>query len=175
MKVCAITGHRPGSFSFGYDETAEECRMLKKRIYDILTALYRTGVRQFYVGGAQGVDMWAGELIVQMMQDPEYVGIKLVLAVPFAHYEQKWRTQDKQRLYRLIELCSETVTVGFVNSSQSYLQRNRYMVDRADCLFAVYDGMRSSHSGTCFTVEYAASQNIPIWMLDPETLELTVI
>ena len=173
MKSCAVTGHRPQRFK--YTETSEEGRLLKHRMLGVLSGLYKKGVRRFYVGGALGVDMWVGELLAWLREKPEYPGIELVMALPFENYEKRWEPQEQERLHTLMERCSEVVTVGFMSSPYSYLQRNRYMVDRADCLFAVYDGVRTSHSGTCFTVEYAASKDLPIWMLDPDTLELKTI
>ena len=175
MESCAFTGHRPNKFRFGYDETSDECRLLKRRMLGVLSGLYKKGVRRYYVGGALGADMWAGELIAWLKERPDYPGIELILAAPFPQYERKWSEEEKQRLHRLMERCSETLYIGFADLSSTYLERDRYMVDHADCLFAVYDGIGSPHSGTKYTVEYAAGKDIPIWLLDPDTLELKKI
>lgn len=62
MKSCAIIGHRPTRFKFGYKENMSDCKRLKKRLHDQFLLLYEQGVRSFYVGGALGVDMWAKHL-----------------------------------------------------------------------------------------------------------------
>ena len=46
-------------------------------------------------------------------------------------------------------------------------KRNRYMVDKADMVIAVWNG---SPSGTGKTVAYAKEQGKPVLMIDPESL-----
>jgi len=52
-----------------------------------------------------------------------------------------------------------------------YHARNRYMVDNADRVIAVYDG--SSSGGTAYTVDYARKQGKEIIIINPFTLEQT--
>ena len=98
---CAVTGHRPGRFRFGYQESHEDCRRLKRRMLGIFAELYRRGVRRFYVGGALGVDMWAGELLVWLRRKPAYRELEIILALPFPGHDFCWREEDRQRLHRL--------------------------------------------------------------------------
>ena len=42
-------------------------------------------------------------------------------------------------------------------------QRNRYMVDKADCVIAVWDG---TPGGTGYTVAYAREKGVPVTVLD---------
>ena len=49
-------------------------------------------------------------------------------------------------------------------------KRNRYMVDQADVLIAVWDG---SPSGTGKTVRYAHQQGKPVIIINPVSLDLT--
>lgn len=44
--------------------------------------LYDKGVRCFYDGGALGVDLWSGELLLELKEQPEYSDIELVLVLP---------------------------------------------------------------------------------------------
>ena len=78
--ACAITGHRPTRFRFKYDENNNGCKRIKKRIRDQLIRLYEQGFRQFWVGGALGVDMWAGEILLRLKEQPEYSEIQLMIA-----------------------------------------------------------------------------------------------
>ena len=68
---CAITSQRPTRFKFKYQEYMTSCKRLKKRLHDVFTELYRRGVRRFSVGGALGVDLWAGELLLEMRRQEE--------------------------------------------------------------------------------------------------------
>ena len=54
-----------------------------------------------------------------------------------------------------------------------YHQRNRYLVDHADALLAVYNGL--PEGGTAYTVKYAHSRAKEIVLLDPNNLERTML
>ena len=41
VKSCAITGHRPTRFKFGYKENYAGCKRLKKRLYEQFALLYK--------------------------------------------------------------------------------------------------------------------------------------
>lgn len=105
--------------------------------------LYGQGVRRFLVGGALGVDMWSGEILLKLKLEPEYNDIE-----------------------------AECITVGQKAWRESFIQRNRYLVDHADCSLAVYDNERSIRSGTGMTVHYAEKKELPVIMIHPDTTEV---
>ena len=72
MTSCAISGHRPTRFKFGYKETHTGCKRLKRVMREQFDLLYQQGVREFYVGGALGVDMWAAEILLRMKEQSAY-------------------------------------------------------------------------------------------------------
>ena len=156
LQTCAITGHRPARFKWKYDENNNGCKRLKKRMRDQFVLLYEQGVRQFWVGGALGVDMWAGEILLRLKEQPEYSEIKLM---------------SKKRLAFLIRHSEKTVVVGEKGQALevNYRQRNEYMVDHADCLLAVYDNDRSIRSGTGMTVKYAKEKKLKLVLIHPDT------
>lgn len=122
------------------------------------------GIRRFYVGGALEVDLWAGEILLCLKEQPEYSDIKLVVALPFEGHDAGWDTRSKSRLKFLINHSAEVVTVGTTAKPAAicYKRRNYYMADHADCLLAVYDNDRSVRSGTGMTVNYARQKGLPI-------------
>ena len=169
--TCAITGHRPTRFRFKYDENNNGCKRIKKRIRDQLIQLYEQGFRQFWVGGALGVDMWAGEILLRLKEQLEYSEIQLMIALPFEGHDANWEERSRRRMAFLIKHSTETVIVGEKGSSTAtnYRRRNEYMVDHADCLLTVYDNDRSIRSGTGMTVNYARKQGLPIILIHPDT------
>ena len=56
------------------------------------------------------------------------------------------------------------------DTANDMIERNRYMVDRAKSLIAVYDGKGSG--GTAATVQYAMSKDVKIIVINPDTLEV---
>ena len=71
MNTCAIIGHRPTRFRFKYQENNAGCKRLKKRLHDQFMLLYDNGVRRFLIGGSLGVDIWSGEILLKLKEQPE--------------------------------------------------------------------------------------------------------
>lgn len=170
-KICAITGHRPVRFKWKYNENNNGCKRLKRRLKEQFTLLYGQGVRRFYIGGAHGVDLWSGELLLEMKEQPEYSDIELVLALPFAKQDADWDKRSRHRLSVLRQHSTEVVVVGTTENppAVNYKLRNQYMVDHANCLLAVYDNERELRSGTMQTVNYARRKGLPITLLHPNS------
>ena len=61
----------------------------------------------------------------------------------------------------------------YTSSSGCYHARNRYLVDHADSVLALYNG--SPTGGTAYTVKYACQRNKEIIVIDPATMERRVI
>ena len=169
MKTCAIIGHRPTRFKFKYNENYSGCKRLKKRLRDQFIQLYEQGFRRFLVGGALGVDMWSGEILLELKKQPEYGDIELVIILPHPGHDTRWDERSKKRMAFLRQHCAECVTIGTDTGPESSYKRNRYLVDHADCLVAVYDNNRNVRSGTGMTVRYAKKLGREIFSIDPIT------
>ena len=171
MKACAFTGHRPKSFPWGYDETAPACVALKEVLAEQITALADSGVTGFISGMALGVDLWAAQIVLDLRKKNPV--LKLHCALPCEGQEKKWPA-DKQTQYRSILKQADDVHW----ESRSYtpncmLNRNRYMVDHASVLLAVYNG--EYRSGTGMTVREAQSKHRKIILIHPITREVSYI
>ncbi len=69
----------------------------------------------------------------------------------------------------LLKHCTEHLTIGTDASPESFYKRNRYLVDHADYLVAVYDNDRTVRSGTGQTVQYAEKLGKSIILIHPDT------
>ena len=177
MTSCAVTGHRPSRFKWKYKENDTRCKRLKRVMKEQLVQLYEQGVRRFYVGGALGVDQWAGEILLRLKEQPEYSEIELVVALPFEGHDAEGDARSKSRLKFLVDHSTETVIVGTTATPAAvcYKKRNYYMVDHADCLLAVYDNDRSIRSGTGMTVSFAQKKGLPITLIHPDTSDVSAL
>lgn len=173
MYTCAITGHRPTRFKWKYGEDDNRFKRLKKRLYEQFSVLYGQGVRRFLVGGALGVDMWSGEILLKMKLEPEYQEIELVMVLPYSGHDKRWDERSKHRLAFLMRHITEHIVVGRKPWRESFIQRNRYLVDHANCLLAVYDNDNSIRSGTGATVHYAEKKGLPIIFIHPDTAKVS--
>lgn len=167
--ACAVTGHRPTRFKFKYKENTAGCKRLKKRLRDQFAELYEQGVRRFWVGGAQGVDMWAGEILLRLKETPGYGDLELHMALPGEKQGEAWDKRSRERLAFLIRHSKECVIVGKGLTAEDYRRRNQYMVDHADVLVAVYDDDHSIRSGTGMTVNYARKKELAVILIHPDT------
>ena len=91
MKSCAVTGPKLARFKFGYKEENSLCRKIKKAMLRQFRRLYsKKGVRRFYIGGALGVNLWAGELLLKLKAEPGFEDLELIVVQPFPGHDAKW-------------------------------------------------------------------------------------
>ena len=70
----------------------------------------------------------------------------------------------------MLRRSSETVIVQEKYDKECYFNLNRYLVDHAGVLLAVYDMQANTHSGTGYAVHYAQAQSKPLIAIDPDNL-----
>lgn len=169
LYLCAITSQRPTRFKFKYQEYMTSCKRLKKRLHDVFAELYRRGVRRFYVGGALGVDLWAGEILLEMRRQEEYQGLEIVLVFPFPGHDERWDPKSRERLRHLKENCDQFVMGSQIVGAQGYRERTAYMIEHADCLVAVYDDEPAGPSGVEAALRMAEVQKILVVQICPKT------
>ena len=115
------------------------------------------------------MDVWSGEILLKMKLEPEYSDLELVVVLPYPGHDER----SKKRLAFLTEHSTEHITVGQKAWRESFMQRNRYLVDHADWLLAVYDNNKSIRSGTGSTVHYAEKKGKNVVFIHPDTMDTT--
>lgn len=169
MKTCAFTGHRPQNLPFGFNEEDERCIDLKKTLREqIINLIENEGVTHFISGMAIGVDMYAAEIVLGLKAS--YPGITLESAIPCESQAAKWSEALRDRYFDIASKCDKETLIQTHYSPDCMDKRNRYMVDHADVLIAVWDG---SPSGTGKTVRYAHQQGKSVTIIDPVSLDVT--
>ncbi len=145
MKNCALTGHRELPASF--DDNA---------LYDALEALVKEGYDRFYCGMAEGFDLRALCCLVALKQKYR---IFVVACIPFEGQERSFSGENRQVYRSLLPWCDETSVLFPAYRNGCYLVRDRYMVDRADLLFAY---CVKEKGGAAYTVHYAGEKGVPV-------------
>lgn len=153
-KCCCFTGHRAEKLPWKYNEDDPRCAALKLRIADVIRSLYDAGYRHFICGMATGCDMYFGEAVVALRS--ERGDVTLEAAIPFEGQSTKWAPSLRRRYFRLAEECDYQTVLHHDYTADCMMDRNRYMVDHAGVLVAVYNG---SSGGTQATMLYALRQN----------------
>ena len=94
----------------------------------------------------------------------------------FIQYERqavRWPEALRNRYFSIAERCDKETMLQTHYTQDCLRNRNRYMVEHADMVLAVCNMRR--HSGTRQTVWFAQNRRKPVWLVFPDTLELSVI
>ena len=149
-ETCCFTGHRKIRKE---DEAA-----IRAKIREQVLPLLEQRVSAFMVGGAMGFDMLAAETLLDM-REKEGKELRLVSALPFLQWRENWPREAVVREDRILQGSDEILISAGSYSRQSYLHRDRRMVD-ASCVCVAYCTRRGG--GTAYTVRYAIRRGVPV-------------
>jgi len=166
---CAVIGQHPTRFKFKYNEYMTSCKRIKKRMHDVFVSLYQRGVRCFFIGGALGVDMWAGEILLDMQRQTEYQELQVIMVCPFPGHDVRWDPKSQARQRKLREGCTEVLMGTEHAGGEGYKKRTEYMMKRADYVVAVYDDDPEHYSGVSAAMRIAVQRDIFIFLIHPDT------
>ena len=162
-RCCAFTGHRSKKFPWGYDEADFRCVALKKALAEQIAKLVNVGYTDFLSGMAEGADTWAALAVLVLKK--ENPALKLHCILPCEGQAGGWTASARERYFSILEQAGEVVYVSRKYRKGCMLERNRYLVDHAACLLAVYNGER--RGGTAMTVRYAQKLGRKIIIIEP--------
>ena len=139
IMACSVTGHRmiPGA------QIGRVRRELRREV----EAAAADGYTVFISGFASGADLEFAAIIVEMKK--ENPALLLEAALPY-----RGRLITREPLFQaLIGECDHVHWLSIFYAPGCYLARNRYLVERAGRVIAVYDGR--GRSGTAQTIRIA--------------------
>lgn len=145
-RTCCFTGHREHLYPF--KEGSPQFGIIKSKLKEYIGSAIQSGFDYFIVGGANGADEWALDILSEMKDNG--AGIYIEIAIPFATFAHKKGSADKE------------TTVSVEKDPLCYEKRNRYMVEHSERIIAVYDESHPIGGGTRQTVEFAAQAGIEI-------------
>ena len=153
QRCCCFTGHREDKLQRPQKEVLED---LKREIIQAV----EDGFTTFITGMAYGVDIWAGELILELRK--KHRDIHLIAAVPFEGFDSHWNESWRKRYRILLKKADEINYICDGYASFAYQRRNEWMVDRSSRVIAVYNG---EPSGTRNTINYAKKVDVPVVLI----------
>lgn len=153
MPSISFTGHR---------NLPEDTSELSEYLYEKSEETIKSGVTDFYFGGAYGWDQFSFFVALKLRE--KYPNIMLNLVLPCSNAEQtaKWKENDKAGFYRILSLADsvEYTSEHYFNGCMKL--RNARLVKYADICFCYLDPKRQ-RSGTAQTVRMAQKKGIPIF------------
>ena len=168
-RSCALSGHRPRKFPWKYDETDSRCVALKAVLAEQIRLLADAGVTQFLSGMAEATDTWSALSVLALReQNP---ALKLHCILPCKEQADKWTASARDLYHAILEQADSIVYVSREYHKNCMLDRNRFLVEHAAVLLAVYNG--EQRGGTAATIRYAQKMGREIIVIDPATLAVT--
>ena len=159
-KTCAFTGHRPDKLPF-QAVGDEGYHALMGRLKDeILRHITQKGAVHFVSGMAAGVDLMAAQAVLFLKR--RYPHITLEAAVPHKKQIGSMGAAWRDVYCEVLAACDTVTVLNETYCPGCFHQRNRYMVDKADYVIAVWDG---TPGGTGYTVDYAQKKGVPVTLL----------
>lgn len=163
--VC-FSGHRPEKLPLNGNSGSNVIKYLKSILYmEILDSIGK-GYNRFITGLARGVDLWAGEILMELKADGEKINI--IAVKPYKSHGENFAGMEKFCLSRLISQADEVVCLSDGYKKGCFQRRNEYMVDHSGKLIAIVSDYRS---GTGATIRYAQKQNIDVRIIDAKKFE----
>ena len=159
MKL-AITGHRPDKLGNWHQVAGA-----------ILKGLYSLSADHVYIGMAPGADLLAARGCI-------FSSIPFTAVIPWAGHlatiPDEWIEAYDSALKHAKEIVVLDDSTEYNGRPWLYHNRNKYMVDHADVVLAIWDG--SDKGGTASTVKYAKSPKVgkPVYVIHPTTFGRTL-
>lgn len=160
--TCCFTGHRPTKLPWRENENDPRCIELKRKLFDIVEALYTSGIRKFICGMAPGCDLYFCEAVIKLRKEHENIIIEA--AIPCETQADTWPEATRNRYFDLVHRCDIETLLQRQYTKDCMLKRNMYMVDNSSVLVAVFDG---TLGGTMHTINYARKKGLEIIEMRP--------
>ena len=148
QRRCCFTGHRPNKLDYSENEIKP---LLETAIDDSISDGYIT----FITGMAEGVDIWAAEIVLEKKK--HNTALHLICAIPHPGFENKRNEYEKERYMHILQGADYTRTVSDHYFRACYQRRNEFMVDHSSLVIAVWNG---APSGTQNTIDYAKKRGV---------------
>jgi len=160
---CCFSGYRPEKLPWGADEGDPRCVALKEKLKNEAERIVLSGIHHFISGMARGSDTYFCEAML-LLRETKHPEITIEAAIPYEDQASRWLEEERDRYSRLVGQCDYVTFVCREYSKSCMQRRNRYMVDNASILLAVFDGKTG---GTKNTLRYAKHRGLEIIEIRP--------
>jgi uncharacterized phage-like protein YoqJ len=164
---CSFTGHRADKLSWK-DETSKQAENFKMQLCIEIAHKIKAGCNTFYTGMCNGVDIIAGEMILELKET--FPHIKLIAVIPYEDFASSWSEEWRERYFDLLAKVDDEILLNHKYKPNCFKQRNEYLVKHAGHLIAVHNN-GDYKSGTYQTINMANRRNRSIVTIEPNSLE----
>ena len=168
---CAILGHHPMRFAWGFDEEDDRCRDLKTELLQQIMALRQQGVMQFFVVADCGIGLYAGEMVNILREKDE--DLQLFCVTPHEEQATKWAPYLRDRYFDLLIKCTHMEAESLRKTPTCENEAYRKIVDYADIILAVYDPASARDDAVDQAMQHAKEQGRDIILIHPDSIEVS--
>lgn len=169
LSVC-FSGHRPQKLFKNCTDKKDFFKKLQNAINEQIQELVKKGYTDFYSGMAQGTDLMASELIINLKQKNKDIHHHAVY--PFALQSHSYNDYWKNLFMKVLTNSDTNTVLNKDYVKGCYFERNKYLIDNSSVLIAVFDG--DYKSGTGQTINYALKKNIEVRIIHISDYSLPV-
>lgn len=138
MKTVAVTGYKPHELGI-FKPDAKEITFIKKALERRLLSLLDNGLEWVIISGQPGVELWAGELVIQLKE--EWEDLKLAVLPPFLEQEKIWPEPAQLAYAELIKQADFVKPISnttYTNPSQ-LRNKNDFIINHTEGMLILYD------------------------------------
>jgi len=170
---CAIVGHSPMRFAWGFDEEDETCDILKAVLLQHINRLRAVGICDFFVTCDPGAGLWCAEIINVLREQDS--NLRLYCHTPYEEWTTKWAPYLRERYFSMLIKCTHLTAehTGKVPTAQA--DAFRTIIRQSDMLLAVYDSASYRGDAADEAMAYARIEKKPAILIHPDTFEATSI
>jgi len=158
-----FTGHRE-KYLYGLENN------VNKGIQILTEYALKKGYRRFISGMALGVDLWAAEYILNLINEGE--DLYLICAIPFEEHHERWSDKNKEIFKKIIKQVENIKgsEIKIINSGgysvRKLFIRNEWMADNASLCLGCYIPT-ISNGGTYKQLKYSKKKGLETIFIDP--------
>ena len=153
--TCCFTGPRPSKLPMNGNEFSPEIIALKTNLRAAIIDFYDEGFRFFISGMAEGFDLFAAEIVLELKSELE--GIALIAALPYSEAPKRHSLKTVKRMENVLSKEDAVISLSEKYFSGCEHRRNIYTVDNSTGIIGYYNGLSG---GTAHCWNYAAEKNL---------------
>ncbi len=161
MRSACFSGHRLEKLPVGIARKAV-LGMLQEEIRRAVSI----GITTFYCGTADGIDLFAADIVRRMRETNP--ALRIICVKPFRDFGQKLSGNDRYLFNTVMMESAAVLELSDHYYPACFRVRNQYLVSHSDLLIAV---MGESRSGTGQTIRMAQRRKIPVRLIDITAVE----
>lgn len=161
MRAACFSGHRLEKLPMGIARKA-----LMSMLQEEIQRAVSLGITTFYCGTADGIDLFAADIVRRMREtSPE---LRIICVKPFRDFGKKLNGSDRYLFNMVMMESAAVIELSDHYYPDCFRVRNQYLVDHSDLLIAV---MGESRSGTGQTIRMAQRRKISVRLIDVTAIE----